>query len=111
VVYEYRCEQCDYSFDVIKSAKAFTRTEKCKTCKADAILQISSNIYFSGTKTTDAAYNPAFGMVIKNDRHKRYEAEKRGMVEIGNDFGSGEKLQKHFDKVRDEKRKKVWDEE
>jgi putative FmdB family regulatory protein len=110
MVYTYRCSQCDYEFDVIKSVKKFTRTERCSTCKQEALLQISSKVHFSGTKVQDAEYNPAFGKVIKNKYHRDEEAKRQNMIEVGNDFKSGESMQKHYDKVREDKRKRAWDE-
>jgi hypothetical protein len=33
----------------------------------------------------------------------------KGLVEVGNDYKSGEKMQTTFDTAREEKRKKSWE--
>lgn len=84
--------------------------ESCFKCGIDAD-RIFKNIKISlsGTKVTHAEYNPAFGKVIRNERERRYEAEKRGLVEVGNDFKSGEAMRESFDKDRAVKREKSWE--
>lgn len=111
MIYEYLCTPCNRTFDVVKSVKDFNREELCE-CGGVATRQFTPNVNalprVSGL-TYEAQYNPAFGKVIKNKREERYEAEKRGMVQVGNDFGSGEKMQKHFDQVKQEKLDKAYD--
>jgi putative FmdB family regulatory protein len=112
MVYEYHCKSCLHAFDVIKSVKEIDRPEACEKCKSETSRQfvISPNALIKRSGLSESAeFNPAFGQVIKNKRHMRYEAEKRGMVQVGNDFGSAESMQKHYDKVREEKRERAYD--
>lgn len=111
MVYEYHCSACACAFDVVKSVTEMNRPETCQ-CGAPATRQFvpNANALPRLKGMADSAhYNHAFGKVIKNKREMKYEAEKRGMVQVGNDFGSGDKLQAHFDKVRQEKRDKAYD--
>jgi hypothetical protein len=34
--------------------------------------------------------------------------KKKGVIEVGNDFGSGEKMQKNFEKKKKEEQEKRW---
>ncbi len=63
----------------------------------------------SGTKIFEAEFYHPFGKVIHNKRELNNEIAKRDLVPIGNDWGSGEKMQKHFDASREEAREKKWD--
>lgn len=110
MTYEYRCLSCETSFDVLKSVAEIDRAESCPSCQGATARQfVPSKIYFSGTKVTHAEYNPAFGCVVNNKRHKDRLCKEKGMVEIGNDFGSGEKMQAHFEGEQKRKREKAWE--
>lgn len=61
-----------------------------------------------GTKVKDAEYNPGLGKVIKNDHHKKEILKEKGLVEIGNDFGGGERQQTHFEKRKEEEKEERW---
>lgn len=101
MVYSYECPACSGEFDVVKSISEVDRAESCAKCNVTAKrIFKSANIRFSGTKVEHAEYNPAFGKVIRNKRERRYEAEKRGMVEVGNDFKSSDSMREHFDSER-----------
>jgi putative FmdB family regulatory protein len=110
VTYEYECAECGRRFDVIKSVKDMERNENCPKCGEFGIRKcIPSKVYFNQTEVTHAEYNPGLGAVVKNKRHKDYLMKSKGIVEVGNDFGNGEKMQKEFDTAREEKLKKSWD--
>ena len=63
----------------------------------------------SGTKIFEAEYYHSLGKVITNKRQLNNELAKRDLIPIGNDYGSGEKMQQHFDASREEAREKKWD--
>lgn len=111
MTYCYRCITCKRTFDIVKSVKDIDVTEYCPRCgDPGERMFVPENLYFSKTKVTHAEYNPGLGQVIHNEREKDYVMKKKGLVEIGNDFGSGEKMQDTFDKDRERKFKKRWDE-
>ena len=62
-----------------------------------------------GTKVTSPEYNPGLGCVVKNKRHKDYLLKSKDLVEVGNDFGSGEKQQKEFEMKKAWEREKKWE--
>lgn len=35
--------------------------------------------------------------------------KQKGVVEVGNDFGSAPKMQKHFEEKKKEEREKIWE--
>lgn len=110
MTYAYTCEN-GHDFDVIKSYRDMDVNEFCPKCEAPAIRQfVPSKLYISGAKVTHAEYNPGLGCVVKSKAHKQEILRQRGLVEVGNDFGSGEKMNKHFDSIREEKLKKRWEE-
>jgi len=84
--------------------------ETCPKCGEYAIRQfVPTKLHISGASVTHAEYNPGLGCVVKNKRHKEDLMKQKGVVEVGNDFGSGEKMNVHFDKGREEKFKKRWE--
>ncbi len=64
---------------------------------------------FSGTAVTSAEYNPGLGTVVKNKYHKSEIMKSKGVVEVGNDFGGGDKMQKHFETRKQEEQAKAWE--
>lgn len=88
----------------------YARLEPCPVCEIhmDRIWTIP---YLTGTSVESAEFNPALGCVTKNSKHRAEIAKQKGLIEIGNDFGTAEKMQAKFDKDRAEKLKKTWDEE
>lgn len=109
MIYEYECESCKLEFEVIKSMHDSSREENCPECKTTGRRIYSSKVYFNGTKVSNAEFNPGLGCVVKNERHKKYVMESKGLVEVGNDYGNGEKMQKKFEQDKVEKQKKEWD--
>lgn len=111
MVYVYRCDTCNHDFEVVKSHTLVDQVELCAQCltTASRIYLPNPNLIKRSGLTNDAEYNPAFGQVIKNKRHRKYEAEKRGLVEVGNDYSSGDSMQKHFEQAREIKREKEWE--
>lgn len=110
MIYGYTCSECRKKFDVIKSVKDIDQNENCPKCGEFGIRDFCpEKIHFTGTKVTHAEFNPGLGAVVKNARHKDRLMKEKNVVEIGNDFKSGESMQKEFDTKREEKLKKSWD--
>ncbi len=107
MVYPYSCAKCDIEFDVVKHHSKSSSKEKCPECKRVA-KRIYTAPFFTGTKVEDAEYNPGLGIVTKNSRHRKEEARARGLEEIGNEKPTS--TREHFQKVREAKRKKVYEE-
>jgi hypothetical protein len=119
-IYKFFCDKCDDDFEsvqsiggsgrkTLKELKAQPkRMAKCPTCEnVSTKLVFSHQIYFVGASVESAEYNPAFGQVVKNSRHRKDLAKEKGMIEIGNE--KPESLHKKFEKDRAEKLKKSWD--
>lgn len=106
MIYPYGCS-CGRKFDVTKSIHNATDPERC------ACGEIAQRIFvapmISGSKIFEAEYYPALGKVITNKKELQNEMARRDIVQIGNDWGTGEKMQTHFDKQRQENREKAWD--
>jgi len=108
--YPYECEKCEYQGDVDKSMKDATRTEHCPQC-GNPMERVWTRTQIIGAKVQNAEYNPALGCVTKSAYHRAEVAKKKGLIEVGNDYGSGEKLQQKFETDRREKRERVWNED
>lgn len=110
MTYEYLCVKCDNRFDVIKSVRDMDVNEFCPRCEAPGERQFTPrSVHFTGTKVQNAEYNPGLGQVVKNEAHRREVAKRKGLVEVGNDFKSGEKMQTQFDTARTEKLNKRYE--
>ena len=110
MTYEYACQKCDQIFDVIKPVKEIDNIEHCPDCGGVGDRMFAPRrVYLSGTAVQNAEYNPALGCVVKNKEHRAEIAKRKGLIEIGNDFKSGDSLQNKFEKDRREKREKSWE--
>ncbi len=108
MTYVYECDTCAHTFDVIKSVDLRNEPEHCERCNAPARREFfPKHLHYSGTKVTHAEWHPAFGRVIKNQRDLKYEVDKTGAIEVGNE--KPERIKKHFDDLREERRNKSWD--
>ncbi len=107
--YDYYCKKCDKDFDVIESIKSYSGKAECPACRNISTERIfSPNITFIGTKVEDREFNHGLGIVTKNSRHRKDEARARGLEEVGTE--PVKKIHEHFDRAREERRKKSWDE-
>lgn len=110
MIYPYECEKCDYAGDTVKPMDQASRDEYCPQC-GNLLQRVWTKPQLIGTKVQDAEYNPGLGVVTKNAYHRSEVAKRKNVIEVGNDYGSGEKLQTKFDKDRHEKREKRWSED
>lgn len=69
--------------------------------------QNSKNLLIGG-KVQNAEYNPGLGCVVKNKRHKNEILARKGLVEIGNDFSSGDRMQDSYEKKKKEELESKW---
>lgn len=111
MIYEYTCsnDKCQHMFDVQKTVAEVSRPEPCPQCGTADARRIYNPWYVHGSAGDwdKAEYNPAFGQVVRNRQHRAELAKRRGMEEIGNE--SVDKVHKHFDQTREDKRKQGWD--
>lgn len=86
------------------------RDEQCPECQTSAIRQFTPRrIHLAKTSVQHAEFNPGLGCVVNNREHAKEICKRKDLVEIGNDFGTGEKAVDHYDKQRAEKRAKAWE--
>lgn len=104
MIYEYKCIECKRSFDVTKSVKDIDVNEFCPRCDSPAERKfVPSKLHLTGTKVEHAEYNPGLGAVVKSKYERQELAKRKGLVEVGNDYKSGESMQKSFDETRAKK--------
>ena len=107
--YPYRCE-CGKEFNVIKSSKIIDRVEKCPHCGHNCTKEnrFISRTHFYGADDWDKAeYNPAFGKVIRNKKHRDAEAKRLGLEEVGN--AEMEKYGKELEDARNKRIDESWE--
>jgi putative FmdB family regulatory protein len=105
--YPYRCSDCSFEFDVVKSLKDIDQVEHCEKCGAVANRFIART-HFYGARVEDAEFNPGLGCVVKNRKHRESIARDRGLVEVGNE--DCEKTFQRFEQDRERRIEKSWDE-
>lgn len=94
--YDYECHNCKHEFEVIKSISRIDDIESCSSCGKTDTRRIIFRFHFYGASDWDKGeYNPAFGKFIRNARHRKEEAKRRGMIEVGNE--DVEKIHKRDD--------------
>lgn len=82
VNYPYECK-CGHKIDISKSLRDIDKSEYCIHCGEQMDRKIGrSNFYGQGVE--DAAFDPVFGCVIKNSKHRRALAKANGWEEVGN---------------------------
>lgn len=113
--YDYCCGKCGEKFEIIRGIKDYDRDPHAE-CDHCGHLCDSSDRDFSacrfthiGTAVQNAEYNPGLGQVVKNNYHKSELMKKKNVVEVGNDFGGGEKMQTHFETRKREEIAKNWE--
>lgn len=107
--YDFLCEKCDLEFEFIESIKEYTGHKSCVHC-GNPMVRIYTRCTFHhvGAKVEDAEFNVGLGQITKSSAHRKELAKKLGVEEIGNE--KPDKLHNHFDKTREDKLKKSWDE-
>lgn len=107
--YEFKCEGCGLLFDVVRSITEFTRDLDCTSCGKKSDLQVSSNrnLFSVSGIPESPQFNPGLGAVTKGTKHAERLAKERGMIPVGNE--KVETVNKYFDKVKDDKAKRSWE--
>lgn len=110
--YPYRCSNCAQDWDVYKSVAMIDAPEFCPQCGTQGERYIATTHFYGAADWNDAQYrrfNPALGAVVMDRNHKRELCRRKNVEEIGNDFGSGERMQEHFDRTREAELSSRWD--
>lgn len=106
-VYRYECDDCQIINDIVKPMSESSREEKCDKCST-ILRRIYTSFHVIGASVENAEYNPGLGCVVKNKKHREEIAKRKGLVEVGNDFGSGSKMQKHYETQKKKELAEAW---
>lgn len=113
--YDYLCGGCTKHFESVKGIKEYDSNPSAECphcnfmCRSDHRYFGFCKFSFTGTAVTDAEYNPGLGTVVKNKYHKTEICKAKNLIEVGNDFNSGEKMQSHYETRKREERDKMWE--
>lgn len=104
MIYEYKCDVCNVSFDVVKSVEHYNRPEDC-TCgeRARKLISISRPI----VDKTVPEYYPSLGQVVKSKAHRKEIMNQRGLEEVGNE--KPETVHQESKNTLDHKLKRNWE--
>lgn len=108
----YSCS-CGHSFDKYRNRDQFYEPIPCEKCATEIIYESAKsksakNYTIIGAKVQNAEYNPGLGTVVKNNQHKKEICKQKEIFEVGNDYGSGEKMQKEFEKKKKTEKEARW---
>jgi putative FmdB family regulatory protein len=109
MIYEYSCEKCDKISEVVKPMAQSSTKEYCGDCGNLLSMVFSKKTLFVGTAVKDAEYYHSLGKVIKNDRQRKEEIRKHGLIEVGNETPKA--IRHHTEKHRLAKIAKDYDED
>ena len=107
--YPYRCE-CGHEFTVYKHHKYIDRVEICPQCKYNCTKEnryLGRGSFYGADGWDNAEWNPAFGKVIRNKKHRAEEAKRMGLEEVGN--ADMAKYGKDLEAEQERKRDQRWD--
>ena len=107
-IYDYSCELCGKEYEVYKSIKEYDAKDPCPLCGKVGSRILSCSIQFLGTKIEDAEFNIGLGKITKSKKHRDELAKQMNLIEVGNE--NPEKIHDKFDKQREEKRIRSWEE-
>lgn len=86
MTYEYVCNKCDTSFDIIKRVAQIDDPEECPKCECYDTKRLISRTHFYGASDWDTKeFNPGLGVVTNSRKHRDKIARERGLVEVGNE--------------------------
>lgn len=107
--YAYLCRGCGADFDVIRPISEIDAEAVCTACAASnnsSARQLPSRTHVYGAAVEDAVYDPVFGQVIKDKKHRAAEAKARGWIEVGNE--KPEEVHAMHDRQREETRQQRY---
>jgi len=110
IIYDYFCSGCAHEFEVIKRLSDIDRVEHCPKCDKIADRTISKYQAVDGMAAASwnqSRYCPATGKHMTPMQLKKH-AKAAGWTEVGNE--SPDKIFNKFEKDREEKHKRNWDE-
>lgn len=85
-IYDWQCQDCQKSFEVIRSYQEYSLPALCDACQSSNTIRLISRTHFYGANTWDqASYNTGLGCITKNTKHAEQIARERGLIPIGNE--------------------------
>jgi len=107
--YVFDCEKCDKEFELIRPIKEYKDPGECPDCGNIGKKVVTMPYAFIGASVENPEYNPGLGCIVKNKKHREELCKIKNVVEIGNEKPNT--IHKSFEKQREEKRKKVWEQD
>ncbi len=85
--YDYQCNGCSKTFDVVKRLAELDRPEPCPACQSEQTARYFVRSYFYGASDWNKLeYNPGLGQWVKGGSKERARiCKERGLIEVGNE--------------------------
>ena len=105
MIFEYLCEKCSLSREVIKSADEHRSEERCTSCD-NVMIRIFTPPHLMGIHF-DPHFNYGLGEHVSTKRAYKQKIKDKGFVEVGNE--KPESIEKYFNQVNKERYNKSWE--
>lgn len=110
-IYDYRCKNCQDTFEVTKRIAQADEVETCPHCNSECdkdCRYISRPKEFYGEKPDEAFFSHALGKWVKSRKDQARQAKDKGWIEVGND--DVQRSHDRFDRDREKKSRDSWNE-
>jgi putative FmdB family regulatory protein len=85
-IYDWECQDCKASFEVIRSYQEYNLPAICNACQSSNTIRLISQTSFYGAGGWDSvSYNPGLGCITKNTKHAEQIARQRNLIPIGSE--------------------------
>lgn len=109
MIYDYKCS-FGHEFEIIESISEYIEGPRpCQFCEAAAVRHYKKPPMLAIPNSFKADYYPSLGKVFETKKDLDYHLDKNNMVAVGNDFNSGDSMQKHFEATREKEKQKMWE--
>lgn len=86
MIYEYSCDGCGKTYDIVKSVKDFERQELCPTSSVTMVRGFAPRkIHLFGTQVNEKYYDVSLGQVVNSPKHAVAVAREKGFEPVGNE--------------------------
>jgi putative FmdB family regulatory protein len=103
--YVYRCISCGVTSEIVKSIKLASQEEICDKCQV-TLDKVYTPFQILGARVENAEFNPGLGCVVKNSKHRKEIADRKGLVEVGNE--TPDTLYKETVVKKEKQREREW---
>jgi len=106
-LYPYECQDCQKTFDVVKSVADIDMQESCTSCKSANTNRRIAKSNIEKSSFGEPYYCPSLGAIIKSKSHKKQIMKSLKVEEVGTT--STDQMHKDLDEQREKRIAARWD--